>query len=550
MNVTGDRQVEHGLSTVGYDDEGVAAQTWDIIRDGVLVGYQLSRQMARRQGFGRSNGCAFADAAERVPLQRMPNVSLRPSAKDITLDELIGAVDDGIYVVGDKSWSIDMQRYNFQFTGQKFFRIRGGRIDGPGQGRRVSVQNDRLLELDGGSWGTVDLRARRRVQLRQGPAEPDRARHARVPGRPVPSNQHSQHRAGGALIDIQETIERVLKLSKADACIVIGQRDATANVRWAHNSVTTNGVGEKVSLSVVSIVGRRVASVSRSHFPPEHLEAMVRESEAACERKPEAPDYMPLLDGDRTPSDWEAPWAEADIHVFDAFVPELGALFERARRSKVQTFGYAEHSASTVWLATSTGLRKRHGDRIGKVEVTAKTPDFSRSSWVGAATRDFRDVDPGALLDTLNQRLAWAERKIELPAGQYDVLLEPSCTADLALGAYFFMTRRDADEGRSPYAKATGGTRIGEQMFGSVTMYSDPNDPDILAAPFHCGVDSGGGTSVFDNGLAALRTDWVRGGELRALVTPRYWAAKVGAPGPVPYINNLIVPAMGQRWRR
>ena len=139
MNVTGDRQVEHGLSTVGYDDEGVAAQTWDIIRNGVLVGYQLSRQIAHKQGFSRSNGCAFADAAEHVPLQRMPNVSLCPSSRNITLSELIGAVDNGIYIVGDKRWSIDMQRYNFQFTGQKFFRIRGGKI--VGQVKDVAYQS-------------------------------------------------------------------------------------------------------------------------------------------------------------------------------------------------------------------------------------------------------------------------------------------------------------------------------------------------------------------------------------------------------------------------
>jgi TldD protein len=130
MHVIGDRQAIHGLSTIGYDDEGVAAQTWDIIRDGVLVGYQLDRQMAHKQGFGRSNGCAFADAPEHVPLQRMPNVSLQPSPHDVTLADLIGGVDDGIYIVGDKSWSIDMQRYNFQFTGQRFFRIRGGRLVG------------------------------------------------------------------------------------------------------------------------------------------------------------------------------------------------------------------------------------------------------------------------------------------------------------------------------------------------------------------------------------------------------------------------------------
>jgi TldD protein len=139
MHVTGDRQVEHGLSTIGYDDEGVAAQTWDIIRDGVLVGYQLDRQMAYKQGFGRSNGCAFADQAAHVPLQRMPNVSLSASPKNVTLADLLAGLDEGLYIVGDKSWSIDMQRYNFQFTGQKFFHVRGGRI--VGQFKDVAYQS-------------------------------------------------------------------------------------------------------------------------------------------------------------------------------------------------------------------------------------------------------------------------------------------------------------------------------------------------------------------------------------------------------------------------
>ena len=139
MHVTGDRQVEHGLSTVGYDDEGVAAQTWDIVRDGVLVGYQLDRQMAHKQRFGRSNGCAFADQAGRMPLQRMPNVSLSASAKPITLNDLLSGMNEGLYIVGDKSWSIDMQRYNFQFTGQKFFQVRGGKI--VGQVKDVAYQS-------------------------------------------------------------------------------------------------------------------------------------------------------------------------------------------------------------------------------------------------------------------------------------------------------------------------------------------------------------------------------------------------------------------------
>jgi TldD protein len=138
MHVTGDRTVAHGLATVGWDDEGVAAQSWDLIRDGILVGYQLDRAMAARQGFDRSNGCAYADSSGHVPIQRMANVSLQPSPGGPSTDELISSVRDGIYVLGDKSWSIDMQRYNFQFTGQRFYRIRDGRL--AGQLRDVAYQ--------------------------------------------------------------------------------------------------------------------------------------------------------------------------------------------------------------------------------------------------------------------------------------------------------------------------------------------------------------------------------------------------------------------------
>ncbi|HZA31734.1 MAG TPA: TldD/PmbA family protein [Propionibacteriaceae bacterium] len=138
MNVTGDRVVDHGLSTIGYDDEGVAAQQFDIVRRGTLVGYQLNRQMAAANGLGRSNGCAFADSPGSIPMQRMPNVSLQPDPAGPSTEELISAVDRGIYIVGDKSWSIDMQRYNFQFTGQRFFRIENGKL--AGQVRDVAYQ--------------------------------------------------------------------------------------------------------------------------------------------------------------------------------------------------------------------------------------------------------------------------------------------------------------------------------------------------------------------------------------------------------------------------
>jgi TldD protein len=138
MNVTADRTVEFGLASIGYDDEGVAAQSWDLVRDGVFVGYQLDRVFAPRLGQSRSNGCSYADSPHHVPIQRMANVSLRPAPEDVSTADLIARVDDGIYIAGDRSWSIDMQRYNFQFTGQRFYRIRDGRLDG--QLRDVAYQ--------------------------------------------------------------------------------------------------------------------------------------------------------------------------------------------------------------------------------------------------------------------------------------------------------------------------------------------------------------------------------------------------------------------------
>ncbi|MGH3934400.1 MAG: TldD/PmbA family protein [Pseudonocardiaceae bacterium] len=139
MHVTGDRTQQHGLATIGYDDDGVATSRWDLVAEGTLVGYQTDRVFARRLGLERSAGCAYADSPHHVPIQRMANVSLQPDPRvDTTTSDLISSVQRGIYIVGDRSWSIDMQRYNFQFTGQRFYRIEGGRL--VGQLRDVAYQ--------------------------------------------------------------------------------------------------------------------------------------------------------------------------------------------------------------------------------------------------------------------------------------------------------------------------------------------------------------------------------------------------------------------------
>jgi TldD protein len=130
INIKGDRTQKDGLATRGYDDDGVKTTEWDIIRGGKFVGYQTTREMAKFIGEKASNGCAYADSWSHFPIQRMPNVSLMPGDKKLSLAELIADTEDGIYIKGDGSWSIDMQRYNFQFTGQEFWEIKNGKIIG------------------------------------------------------------------------------------------------------------------------------------------------------------------------------------------------------------------------------------------------------------------------------------------------------------------------------------------------------------------------------------------------------------------------------------
>jgi len=304
--------------------------------------------------------------------------------------------------------------------------------------------------------------------------------------------------------------------------------------------VTTSGVADDAEVFIISIKDKRVGSLGRNYFPEEGLEQLVRESEAACEQRPPSEDYMPLLEGEAVSGDWEAPGGRTGIEVFDRLVPELSRLIKQADSSDVRLFGFAEHNASNVYLATSTGLRHRHTQLKGHIEINAKSPDFSRSSWIGQVTKDFRDIDLSLLYRRLEQRLQWAEANFSLDPGRYQVLLEPSAVADMLIYSYFTSSARDADEGRTVFSKPGGGNRIGEKLFPQpVTIYSDVSEPRFEVTPFTAAVSSSSYCSVFDNGLSRSRTEWVKDGVLNALITTRHWAEKSGSR-PVPFIDNLV----------
>jgi TldD protein len=130
VNIVADKLQPGSLGAVGYDDEGVGTKKWDIIKDGILVNYQAIRDQAHIIGLKESQGCCYSQSWRDVQFQRMPNISLQPGKEKLSPADMIKNVEKGIYIIGDSSFSIDQQRYNFQFSGQLYYEIKNGKIAG------------------------------------------------------------------------------------------------------------------------------------------------------------------------------------------------------------------------------------------------------------------------------------------------------------------------------------------------------------------------------------------------------------------------------------
>ncbi|MFI0724585.1 metallopeptidase TldD-related protein [Streptomyces sp. NPDC021224] len=348
-----------------------------------------------------------------------------------------------------------------------------------------------------------------------------------------------------------EIVERALDLSTADGCVVIAEEESSANLRWAGNALTTNGVTRGRTLTVIATVdgaqGTASGVVSRSAVTADDLEGLVRAAEAAAREAGPAEDAQPLVSGVPVSADFTAPPAETGSEVFAAFAPALGEAFAAGRAGGRLLYGFAFHSMTSTYLGTSTGLRLRHDQPTGTLELNAKSPDAARSAWAGCATRDFRDVDPLETDAELAQRLAWAERRIELPAGRYETLLPPSAVADLMIYQLWSSGARDAAEGRTVFSKPGGGTRVGEQLSRlPLTLRSNPGEPGLEAAPFVVAHSSGDDASVFDNGLPVAPVDWIHEGTLRHLPTTRHSAQLTGLPVAAP-ADNLVLEGGGKQ---
>ena len=345
-------------------------------------------------------------------------------------------------------------------------------------------------------------------------------------------------------LSAQEIVERALAASTADGQVTYVTESSEANLRWASNSLTTNGAMRSRQVVVISFVdgaaGMAAGTVTRTGTPD--IAELVAASEQAARDAGPAEDAVPLIsekpaDG----GDWDADPAETSIEVFAEFAPALGQAFGEARDRGDLLFGFAEHQMSTTYLGSSTGLRLRHDQPTGRVELNGKSADFGRSVWAGTGTRDFRDVSVEALAADVARSMTWSQRRVELPAGRYETLLPPSAASDLMIYLYWTMQARDADEGRNVFARRGGGNRIGERLAAlPLTLSSDPCAPGLEAAPFQIVQASSEAASVFDNGMATPAVNWIEDGVLTNLIRPRAWALKTTAPATAA-VDNLLL---------
>jgi predicted Zn-dependent protease len=331
------------------------------------------------------------------------------------------------------------------------------------------------------------------------------------------------------MISAQDLIEKITSAATCDDCIVVIKDKTQANLRWAGSTLTTNGVIQERSVTVIAFVsvdgGMASGGVTRTDVTLADIPKLLEDAITAAKAAGKAEDFAPLATNTSI-GDWAAPHVPTGPEVFSTFAPALGDMFSRSVADSIELFGYAEHTHETTWIGSKGGLRLRKDTPVGRVEMTGKSHERSRSTWKGVETRDFKDVSVASIDANIRQRLEWQGRKVDLPAGRYDTVLPSGSVADLFTYMMWVSAARDAFEGQSVFSKKGGGTRVGEKLSNvGLQFFSDPDYKQLPAAKFVAAAVSSPFSSVFDNGQPIKRVDWFKDGVLQALIQTRASAA-------------------------
>ena len=346
----------------------------------------------------------------------------------------------------------------------------------------------------------------------------------------------------------QDLIEKIIAKATSDDCVVIISDKTQANLRWANSTLTTNGVIQERTITIIAFEamagGMAAGAITRTQINEDEISGAIQDAIQSARSAGPAEDAQ-VLAKDIQSGNWDSEHSPTDSSIFANFAPELGEMLKKSTHDAIELFGYAEHTHETTWVGSKGGLRLRHDAPIGRVEMTGKSHQRSRSTWEGVESHDFSNVSIPAIDKKIRERLDWQANKIDLPAGKYDTILPSGSVADLLIYMMWVSDARNTWEGQSVFSKKGGGTRVGEKLTDvGLNIYSDPENSLLPFSSYVTNSSSSPFGSVFDNGQAHKRVDWLKEGVLTSLIQTRATAALTSLPF-TPIGGNILVNVSG-----
>jgi predicted Zn-dependent protease len=322
--------------------------------------------------------------------------------------------------------------------------------------------------------------------------------------------------------ELQGIAERGLKHSTADGCSINVFSTVTGNTRFAANQLATAGDVTDTNVTITSSFGPKHAVVQINDISDDAVAAAVAKSEALAKLSPDDPDAMPPLGPQQYPT------VDAYFESTATVTPEQRAraaltALQPARASSgdqaTVAAGYIVVGTQASLLANKAGLSAFHRSTDANYTLTVRTADGTGSGWAGGDDRDWTKIDPQAIASHALEKARRSRNAVAVEPGRYTVVLEPQAVGDLVQLLQFFIDARQADEGRSPFVNPSGGSKIGQKVAdASVTLFSDPADPQLLSRPHDA------------DGYPLGRQLWIDKGVLTNLSYTRFWAKKQGKP--------------------
>ena len=347
----------------------------------------------------------------------------------------------------------------------------------------------------------------------------------------------------GLLTETQakQLADRILRMATGvDDVRVTIVSEWSGNTRFADASITTSGGVTDTTVTVTITVGRRRASSSTNVLEDGALKRAVELAATLARLSPDDPELMPELGPQtyRPTNAYVARTAMLDPEMRSGAVNRAVESVSATGKAAGSIFsaGYLEANATAIAVATGRGLFGYHRSTDVDLSVTARTPDGTGSGWATGGGRDFGIVDPSSIGRIAAQKALASRTPQTIEPGLYTAVLEPAAVNDLVPLLGGALNARTADEGRSPFSKPGGGTRIGEPVMDErVTLFSDPQDPQLLGRPFD------------NDGLPLQRVVWVEKGILRNLSYSRFWAEKQGKSPTGPTLAGGLALAGGTK---